>query len=302
MELRQLEYFCTISELKNFTRTAEVLHVSQPSVTKAVKALESELQLTLIDRSQKQISLTEEGRFFLVHAKRIMEDVKSMKQDMLRLREPAGGTIRIGVPPTVEAYLFPKFFVKFQEANPSIQLDVQEFSDSGEIREKLGEGSLDYGILMGDGELPTEQSLLIMESDLLLCMDRAHSLAKKKEISFGDLKQEKFILQQPNTYQYQKVVEGCSAHGFVPDIVLCTSQLKTIKELCAKSMGVSVLPDFAIRSAPGLCRKPMNPALQVKVCLVWGNQGRQSPVEERFLYFMKEYIKTPEFREYYGQV
>ena len=72
MEFRQFEYFVTISELENFTRTAEVLHVSQPSVTKAIKSLEGELKLTLIDRSQKHVSLTEEGRTFLIHAQRIM--------------------------------------------------------------------------------------------------------------------------------------------------------------------------------------------------------------------------------------
>ena len=82
MEFRQLEYFVTISELENFTRTAEVLHVSQPSVTKAIKSLEGELKLTLIDRSQKHVSLTEEGRTFLIHAQRIMRDVQSAYQDM----------------------------------------------------------------------------------------------------------------------------------------------------------------------------------------------------------------------------
>ena len=71
VEFRQLEYFCTISRLENFTRTAEVLHVSQPSVTKAIKALEAELQLTLIDRSQKHVTLTPEGKAFLLHAGKI---------------------------------------------------------------------------------------------------------------------------------------------------------------------------------------------------------------------------------------
>ena len=84
MEFRQLEYFCTISELENFTRTAKVLHVSQPSVTKAIKALEAELGLTLIDRSQKHVTLTEAGRAFLIHARRIMQDAELAKQDMMR--------------------------------------------------------------------------------------------------------------------------------------------------------------------------------------------------------------------------
>ena len=121
MEFRQLEYFCTISELENFTRTAEVLHVSQPSVTKAIKSLESELGLTLIDRSQKHVSLTEEGKAFLLHAQRIMQAAETAKQDMMRYRSDSRGTIHFGIPPMVEAYLFPDLFTKFQSVFPDIR-------------------------------------------------------------------------------------------------------------------------------------------------------------------------------------
>lgn len=105
MEFRQLEYFCTISELENFTRTAKVLHVSQPSVTKAIKALEAELGLTLIDRSQKHVTLTDAGRAFLIHARRIMQDAEIAKQDMMRFCVGSAGTVHFGVPPMFEAYL-----------------------------------------------------------------------------------------------------------------------------------------------------------------------------------------------------
>ena len=103
MEFRQLEYFCTISELENFTRTAKVLHVSQPSVTKAIKALEAELGLTLIDRSQKHVTLTDAGRAFLIHARRIMQDAEIAKQDMMRFCVGSAGTVHFGVPPMFEA-------------------------------------------------------------------------------------------------------------------------------------------------------------------------------------------------------
>lgn len=137
MEFRQLEYFCTISELENFTRTAKVLHVSQPSVTKAIKALEAELGLTLIDRSQKHVTLTEAGRAFLIHARRIMQDAELAKQDMMRFCVGSAGTIHFGVPPMFEAYLFPTFFKEFREKFPTTLLDVQEFGDSDEVRERV---------------------------------------------------------------------------------------------------------------------------------------------------------------------
>ena len=137
MEFRQLEYFCTISELENFTRTAKVLHVSQPSVTKAIKALEAELGLTLIDRSQKHVTLTDAGRAFLIHARRIMQDAEIAKQDLMRFCVGSAGTVHFGVPPMFEAYLFPEFFKEFREAFPNTLLDVQEFGDSDEVREHV---------------------------------------------------------------------------------------------------------------------------------------------------------------------
>ena len=102
MEFRQLEYFCTISELENFTRTAEALHVSQPSVTKAIKALEAELGVMLINRSQKHVSLTEQGKVFLLHAQRIMQDASFAKKDMMRYRSDRQDIIHFGMPPMVE--------------------------------------------------------------------------------------------------------------------------------------------------------------------------------------------------------
>ena len=110
MEIRQLEYFCTLAHLENFTRTAEALHVSQPSVTKAIKSLESEIGLMLVDRRQKRVSLTMEGRAFLLHAEEIMQAVERAEQDMLRFRPDARRTVHFGLPPMLEAYLFPDFY------------------------------------------------------------------------------------------------------------------------------------------------------------------------------------------------
>ena len=86
MELRQLEYFCAVSSLKNFTRAAQFLHVSQPSVTKAIQSLEAELKLTLIDRSRKHVCLTDAGQVFLNHVKKILDDLKAAKISMERFQ------------------------------------------------------------------------------------------------------------------------------------------------------------------------------------------------------------------------
>ena len=299
VEFRQLEYFCTISRLENFTRTAEVLHVSQPSVTKAIKALEAELQLTLIDRSQKHVTLTPEGKAFLLHAEKILQDIEETQQDMERFQIEKKGTIHFGIPPMVEAYLFPDLFTEFKAMYPDVKLDVKEYSDSIEVRQKAEEGELDFGIIFEaepeDG--PTE--ILIMTDNMSLCVNPEHPLAAEEQVSFSQLRNEKFIMQQSNTYQYRNVYERCVAQGFVPDILLCTTQLKTIKQLVANKLGISILPDFVTRTETIFVRKPLNPQLQVRIRLFWGSNKCLSEMDEKFIGFMRRYITTDEFKEHF---
>ena len=300
MEFRQLEYFCTISELENFTRTAEVLHVSQPSVTKAIKALESELGVVLIDRSQKRATLTEEGKVFLLHAQKIMQDAETARRDMQRFRKDMHETLRFGIPPMVEAYLFPDFFTKFRRAFPDVTLDVQEFADSEEVRSRADLGELDFGIILG-GAAESDHELRIMEDSMSVCLHPEHPLAGKRVIAIEDLAEEKFIMQQPRTYQHREVYARCHEAGFVPELLLCTSQLKTIKQLVANKEGISILPDFVTRMESIFVRRPLSPELEVVVSLYWGQQRCLSAVDNRLTDFMREYTATDEFKQRFLQ-
>lgn len=295
MDFRQLEYFCAISKLENFTRTAEYLHVSQPSVTKAIKALESELKLTLIDRRQKHVTLTKEGKAFLLHAEKIMKDVEDTKNDMARFQQEKLGTVHFGIPPMVEAYLFPDLFTSFKDMYPDMSLDVKEYSDSTEVLQKADKGELDFGIIFTDKLSDSDHEMLIQTDNLSLCVSPELELANKNHIEFDDLRNEQFIMQQSNTYQYQHVYERCVERGFVPNILLCTTQLKTIKQLVANRLGISVLPDFVTREETKFVRRQLTPPLTVHICLYWGKDKELNERDERFLNFMKQYIASDEF-------
>ncbi|MBO6203736.1 MAG: LysR family transcriptional regulator [Selenomonas sp.] len=291
MEFRQLEYFCTISHLKNFTRTAETLHVSQPSVTKAIKALEAELGLMLIDRSQKKVSLTPEGQAFLLHAQKIMSAASAAKKDMARYHAGSRGKVQFGLPPMVEAYLFPDLFTQFQTNFPEISLDVQEYSDSDEVRNRLALGDLDFGIVLGEVRPTTENELLLMQDSMSICLPANHPLAAQEKVGFADIADEKFIMQQPHTYQHREVARRCNEAGFMPEIALCTSQLKTIKQLVANGMGISVLPNFVTNTANNFVLRPLSPDLTVQITLNWNTGKQLTDVDSQFKEFIKDYAE-----------
>lgn len=291
MELRQLEYFCAVSSLENFTRAAHFLHVSQPSVTKAVQALEAELRLTLFDRSQKHICLTEAGRVFLLHAKKILQDVQTARLSMERFQAQCGGIIRFGVPPMVESYLFPDFFIKFQAANPDIVLDLQECADSASVREKLDADALDFGIIFSRAAERVENSLKLLDDEFYLCLPPNHRLAAAARVSFAEMREEKFILQPAGTVQNFVTLQLAAEAGFAPEVLLSTSQLKTIKELVTGGAAVSLLPRFVISRAAAFKAVPLDPPLKFAVVLAWSRFKELSPLGARFLKFFNELLR-----------
>jgi len=296
MELRQLEYFCAVSTLENFTKAAHFLHVSQPSVTKAIQSLEAELNLLLFDRSQKHISLTEAGQIFLLHARKILQDVKIAQESMERFQTQNGGVIRLGVPPMVESYLFPNFFIKFQAANPNIFLDLQECKTSHYVKEKLDEDFLDFGIIFLKAGASLKNSLKLLDSEFYICLPNFHKLAQVEKISFAELHNEKFILQPQGTVQNLLTMELSAVAGFAPKILLSTSQLKTIKELVSGGAAIALLPKFVITNSPNFKAIPVEPPIKFKIVLAWSRLKELSPLGMRFLNFFNDLLQSQEVK------
>lgn len=296
MELRQLEYFCTVSSLENFTKAAHFLHVSQPSVTKAIQALEAELNLLLFDRSQKHIALTEAGKIFLLHAKKILKDVQTAQLSLEKFKTQNGGVVKLGMPPMVESYLFPKFFMKFQASNPDILLDLRECNDSISVNEKLAGDFLDFGIILLREDEHLENSLKLSDSEFYLCLPSNHKLAQVDKISFAELKNEKFILQPSGTVQHLVTMKLAAEAGFVPDVLLSTTQLKTIKDLVTGGVAVSLLPKFVLAEETNFKAVPINPAVKFKIVLAWSRYKELSPLGNRFLKFFEELLQSREVK------
>lgn len=299
MEFRQLEYFRMISKLENFTRTAEVLHVSQPSVTKAIKNLEAELKVTLIDRSQKHVTLTPEGKAFLVHAESILYSMDEALKDMERFQTSGQGVVRLGIPPMVEAYLFPDIFTSFKLVYPHIEIEVVEYGYSMKVKKKLDEGLLDLGIILGERSL--KNSLLLMEDQLSLCVHHAHPLKNESAVHFRQLQKEKFILQRPETQHYKDIYERCVENGFTPEVVLQTSQLKTIKRLVANGAGIALLLNMVTRKEVDFSIVPIEPPMPVDIALVWSPNKCLSQACQSFLLFIEDYIQSPPFKAFLNE-
>ena len=287
MELRQLEYFQMASRLRNITRAAQRLKVSQPNITVAIKKLEAELGVQLFDRSQKQLTLTPEGNVFLKRIELALRNIDEAILEVNDYKQLQKGTIKIGIPPMMGAYLFPKVFSGFRLLHPN--LDVLLFEEGSlSIREKLESDELDFGIIIVPESTPNLNVLKMSRNQLMVCVSQKSSLARKNCITPKDIAASDLIMMKEGSYLRQIVQSKLSALKITPRTVLESGQIVTIKGLVAHQVGIAFLLDFICQDSHDVKAIPFYEPIFVDIGLAWKKEKYVSKAAQAFIDFCKE--------------
>ena len=287
MELRQLEYFQMASRLKNITRAAQRLRVSQPNITVAIKKLEAELGVQLFDRSQKQLTLTPEGTVFLKRIELALRNIDEAVLEVNDYKQLQKGTIKIGIPPMMGAYLFPKVFSVFRHLHPNLEVLLFE-EGSLSIREKLESDELDFGIIIVPDSTPNLNVLRMSRSQLMVCVSQKSSLASKNWITPKDIASSDLIMMKEGSYLRQIVQSKLSALKITPRTVLESGQIVTIKGLVAHEVGIAFLLDFICEDSYEIKAIPFCNPIFVDIGLAWKKEKYVSKAAQAFIDFCKE--------------
>ena len=290
MELRQLEYFQMASRLKNITRAAERLNVSQPNITVAIKKLESELGIKLFDRSQKQLSLTPEGNIFLNRIELALRSIQDAVLEVNDYKQLQKGTIKIGIPSMIGAYLFPKIFSSFQQLYPHLDIYLYE-EGSMTIREQLERDDLDFGIVIISDASASLQLLPMSRNQIVACIPEKHPLAKKNSISINDVANADLIMLKEGSFLRQLVLSKIKRANIMPEIVLESNQIETVKGLIASNVGIAFLLDFIVKGAPSIKAVPFDDPLFVDLGLAWKKDRYISNAAQSFIDFCRNTMK-----------
>lgn len=286
VELRQLEYFQMAARLRNLTRAAERLHVSQPNVTVAIKKLEHALGIQLFDRSQKQLSLTPEGNVFLTRADSALHTIHDAILELDDYKQLQKGTIRIGIPPMIGAYLFPRIFSSFQQQHPQLSIYLYE-EGSMAIREKLEGDDLDFGIVITSDAAPTLQLLPMATCQLVAGVPNGHPLAAKRALSYADLGTANLILMKEGSFIRSHLFDAFRDASITPNIVLESNQIETLKALIRNGVGLSILLDFVVEKNPGFVALPLDPPLYYDIGMAWKKDRYVSKAAQAFIDFCR---------------
>ena len=290
MELRQLEYFQMASRLRNITWAAERLRVSQPNITVAIKKLEAELGIQLFDRSQKQLSLTPEGAVFLNRIELALRNIQDAVLEVNDYKQLQKGTIKIGIPPMMGAYLFPKIFSSFQKRYSHLEIFLHEEA-SMSIREQLERDELDFGIIIISGASQSLQLLPMSRNQIVCCVPETSPLAQKKAISLQDVADSSMVMLKEGSFLRQLILGKLEDAGVKPNIVLESNQVGTLKGLVASGVGLAFLLDMVVEGTPGVKVIPLAEPLFVDVGLAWKKDRYISKAAQSFIDFCKEILK-----------
>ncbi|GAA0403750.1 LysR family transcriptional regulator [Paenibacillus motobuensis] len=251
MELRQLQYTLQIAEEKNFSRAADKLHIAQPSLSQQLSKLEQELGVKLFQRNTSTVELTYAGESFIEHARKIMDAVKELRQEMDDISQLRAGRVVIGSMPITGSHLLPYVLPAFKAAYPEIDIVLRE--DTSLNLEKLtAGGGTDLSLLSLPLQEPTLTYEPIGEEPIDLAVPPQHPLASKagerNEISLAELKDEPFIVLKKGQGFRKITIDLCRQAGFEPNVVFESNNIETVQSLVAAGMGITLVPHFIARA------------------------------------------------------
>lgn len=250
MTLTELRYVVTLARERHFGRAAERCHVSQPTLSVAVKKLEDELGIPLFERSKSNIRVTETGKRIIEQAQRVLDQVGVIRDMAQDGKNQLSSPLKVGAIYTIGPYLFPHLLPELRRAAPEMPLYIEE-NYTANLRQKLRHSELDAIIVALPFEEPEVVTLPLYDEPFVVLLPAGHPLAEKEEITPEEMAHEQLLLLGPGHCFRDQVLESCPplveaitsrVDRDQPDLVTEGSSLETIRHMVASGLGITVLP------------------------------------------------------------
>lgn len=293
MQLRSLEIFVTVVEKNGFTKAAENLYVGQPTISKTIRKLEQELNVTLFDCSSKKIQLTDEGKALYQKSKDILGEVYSIPDCLNELSSVIRGEVKVGIPQIIGTIFFPRVACQFLKRFPKVTLTTEE-GGGVIIESRVNRGELDIGfvVLPAANTLETE---LIYQEEFVVCVSSHHRLAGAETVSLSQLKDEKFILFDKSFALYKLIWNHCVESGFSPDVAFQSTQWDLVLELVSEQLGITIIPKKLVNKLNDIDIKALpikEPKLLWNVGIITKKSAYKSYALKEFINVVREVYKT----------
>ena len=269
------------------------MHVSQPSISKAIQNFEAELGVPLFYRSSKRLELTDAGQAVLINSMQVLESFQNLRSELTDLMQLKKGQIRIGIPPIVGAEFFSKLISVYKEQHPYIEILLTEVGTK-RIREEIETGELDIGLVCSVTSTNENlETIRFLKDPLQLIVHESHPLAQKHSVTMADLTSEAFIIYRKDFILFDRIIEKCKNHGFYPTIACETTQKDLFIEMVQAKLGIALLPQKIAEKIPydSIKRIPFKEeAIHLELGITW-KKNKYLPYSVReFIQLAREFV------------
>lgn len=289
VEIKQMQYFIEVARFKSMTKASEHLYITQPTISNAIKLLEEELKVELIDRSKRQIVLTDAGKVFQKICKDFLKMYDNIPVELNHLLEIEEGHVRIGIPTIMNVNRFTRLISEFHNLYPNVTFHILE-DGSKRIENEILKDDLDIGITV----LPTNNELFnsffFFSEELKVVVNKNHYLANASSINLRDLSSESFILFNSDYYLNDRIKECCKMSGFNPNIISESTQWTFIEQMILSELGICILPS----SITDLLNEDLksvsinNLDIGWELAIIWKKEGYQNNITKKLLEFLQD--------------
>ncbi len=252
MEIGQLRAFVVAAREKSFTRAAEALFVTQPSVTARIQALEGEMKVPLFLRKGRTIELTDSGKVFLPYAERALSVLDEGEQAMRNVREGTAGRISIGAIQTICLFLIAPLLNRFHETNPKVEIYLRQ-DISTEVIQMLLDDVVQLGVVIGPVIHPQIKTIVSFQDEIIVVAGPEHRLAMRRNlegvtpVTPDELASEEFIMSRWGM-AFDTFMSKLSDLAHKPHISMVIEVTETTKAMVKMNVGLAVLPRFAVQN------------------------------------------------------
>jgi len=295
VEDHKLKVFCTVAETKSFSKTSEIIHLTQPAVSLQIQAIEEKYETKLFDRSSSTVTLTPAGETLYKYAKEILALYASAEKTIGKQTGITKGCITIGAGSNIGNYLLPSIITEFKAAHPKVKIYLI-VSNTKRVIELLNAGNINLGLVEGDASKQKMNVRKLLSDELLLIVSPEHPWAKKKEIPISDLIKEPFILREAGSGTRQIIEKILGRHGVTINDMRISSILgstEAIKDAVENGLGVSIISRWAARKESRYGTLKLLNLREEKMVrdfsLIVHKNSVSSGALEEFLTFLKSY-------------
>lgn len=245
MNIRDLEYLAALAEYKHFRRAADACHVSQPTLSGQIRKLEDELGITLLERTSRKVLFTQSGLLLVEQAKKVLREVKLLKEMASNQGKEMTGPLHIGVIPTVGPYLLPYIMPTLKETFPELELFLYE-AQTSQLLDQLESGRLDCAIVASVRETEAFIEVPVFNETMLLAVSEQHPWAQERQIAMEKLKGCEVLMLDDGHCLRDQALGYCFTAGTKENSHFQATSLETLRNMVAANVGITLMPELAV--------------------------------------------------------